>query len=143
MSNFETVSAITDNIQSVLKSQGINFTRNAFDDRKAVPASVLPLGRIFYAGESFEHSHGQKPLYAEVEYSIRVLLAEKDPEAMVREQQRWAHRVRGALTVDALNTGELAASRYVSRVAVAGVEADNSRSTSSLVLRAVVRYRES
>ncbi|MDP2689430.1 MAG: hypothetical protein Q8P48_04890 [Deltaproteobacteria bacterium] len=143
MSNFDTVSAITENIQAILNREGVFFSRKSFDDRKSIPASLFPLGRIFYAGESFEYSHGQKPLYAEVEYTIRVELSEKDPYEMMREQQRWAHCIRGALTVDALNTGELAASKHVSRVVVAGVEADNGRNASSLILRTIVRYRES
>ncbi|MFQ5736736.1 MAG: hypothetical protein ACE5GY_07720 [Thermodesulfobacteriota bacterium] len=143
MSNFDTVRTITDNIEAVLKRLGIHFSRKAFDDRKATPSSLLPLGRIFYSSESFESSHGQRPVYAEVEYSIGVMLAEKDPWETIREQQRWAHAIRGALTVEALNTGELAASMYVSRVTIAGVDAKNDRNRSSLTLRAIVRYRES
>lgn len=142
MSNFATVSAITDNLQSVLKGQGIHFSKNAFDDPKSISAGSLPMGRIFYAGETFEYAHGQRPLYGEVEYSVRVLLSEKDPDEMMREQQRWTHTVREALTIDALNSGDLAASRPVSRVTVAGVRAENDRHTASLVLRTIVRYRE-
>ena len=142
MSNFDTVSAITDNLQEALKKQGIHFSKSGFDDPGSIPASLLPLGRIFYAGESFEYAHGQRPSYAEVEYSVRVLLAEKDPAEMMREQQRWTHRVRDAMTIDALNTGELAIGRPVSRVMVAGVSVVNDRHTASLVLRTVVRYRE-
>ena len=142
MSNFDTVSAITDNLQEALKKQGIHFSKSGFDDLGSIPASQLPLGRIFYAGESFEYAHGQRPMYGEVEYSVRVLLAEKDPADMMREQQRWTHRVRDAMTIEALNAWELSIGRPVSRVTVAGVSVDNDRHTASLVLRTVVRYRE-
>jgi len=142
MSNFDTVSAITDNLQEALKKQGVCFSMSGFDDPGAMPASVLPLGRIFYTGESFEYAHGQRPMYAEVEYSVRVTLAHKDTADMMREQQKWTHLVRDAMTIEALNTGALAASRPVSRVMVAGVRAEGDRHTASLVLRTVVRYRE-
>ena len=142
MNNFDTVAAITDNLQEALKKQGIHFSKSGFDDPGSIPASSLPLGRIFYAGENFEYAHGQRPMYGEVEYSVRVLLAEKDPADMMREQQKWTHRVRDAMTIEALNTGALAAGRPVSRVMVAGVRADNDRHTATLVLRTVVRYRE-
>ena len=142
MSNFDTVSVITDNLQEALKKQGSHFSRSGFDDPRSIPASLLPLGRLFYTGENFEYAHGQRPMYGEIEYSVRVLLAEKDPADMMREQQKWTHRVRDAMTIEALNTGELAATRPVSKVMVAGVRADNDRHTASLVLRTVVRYRE-
>jgi len=142
MSNFDTVSAITDNLQDALKKQGIHFLRSGFDDPGLPPAGSLPLGRITYAGEIFEYAHGQRPMYGEVEYSIKVLLAENDPQQMMCEQQKWTHRVRDAMTIEALNTGALATSCPVSRVIVAGVRAENDRHTASLVLRTIVRYRE-
>lgn len=142
MSNFDTVSAITDNLQDALKKQGIHFSRSGFDDPGSVPAASLPLGRIFYSGERFEYAHGQRPMYAEAEYSVRVLLSEKDPADMMREQQRWTHRVREAMTIEALNTGALAASRPVSRVTVPAARVESDRHTASLVLQTVVRYRE-
>lgn len=142
MSNFETVSAITDNILGILKATGINFTRKDFDDRKAVPASLMPLGAVFYTGERFESAHGQRPLYAEAEYNIRVLINGRDAEEIIRELQKWAHTVKEALTVDALNTGDLASTKLVCRVTVARVDSENRDDRSALSLRLLVRYRE-
>ena len=142
MSNFDTVNAITGNIHGILKTTGINFTQKVFDDREVVPASLLPLGEVYYAGERFESAYGQRPLYAEAEYNIRVLVSGRDPEDLVREIQRWAHTVKEALTVDALNTGPLAQAKPVSRVTVARADSENNRAVSSLSLRLVVRYRE-
>ena len=142
MSNFDTVSVITDNIHGVLKTTGINFTQKVFDDLEAVPASLLPLGAVYYSGERFESAYGQRPLYAEAEYNIRVLVSGRDEVGLIRELQRWAHTVKEALTVDALNTGSLAVSKPVSRVTVARVDSENHRAVSSLGLRLAVRYRE-
>lgn len=142
MSNYDTVRAITDNIQSVLAKEGIHFTKKAFDDEKAIPAGLLPLGRIFYTGEFFENGYGQRPLYAEAEFTIKVALAAGDPEDLVREQQKWAHKIRGALTVDALNAGDLAATRYVSRVTISRAVSENKKNVSHLACKTAVRYRE-
>ncbi|MBI5586815.1 MAG: hypothetical protein HY889_00435 [Deltaproteobacteria bacterium] len=142
MSNFDTVRAITDNILGALKTIGINFTRKAFDDDKTVPASLLPLGVVFYAGERFENTCGQRPCYAEAEYNIKVIINARDPEDQVRELQKRAHSIRELLTVGALNVNELAATKLVSRVSVARIDSENHKDRSSLSLRVVVRYRE-
>ncbi|MBI1913036.1 MAG: hypothetical protein HYS21_13700 [Deltaproteobacteria bacterium] len=143
MSNFETVQAITDNLQSVLKKEGIHFSRHSFESEKNIPASLLPLGQIFYLGESFENKFRERPSYIEAEYAIKVIFAERDPEDMIREQQKWAHKIRGALTAAAINTGPLEFSKYVSRVYIARFDAENNRNLSSLACKALIRYRES
>ena len=142
MGNFDTVTAITDNIQRALEAEGINFSRAVYEDERTVPASLIPLGRIFYAGETFEYSHGQRPKYAEAEFAVRVILNERDPVDRVRSQQKWAHGIREALTVAALNTGDLSSTRLVSRVTTARVDAQTRGSTSAVVCRTLVRYRE-
>lgn len=145
MSNFDTIQAITDNIQSVLRGQGIDFIRRTFDDLSLVPASGIPLGEIYYRNETFEYTFGERPKYAAASYLVRVILREPDPVDMMRQQQKWAHIVRDALTVPALNTGALAASQLVSRVITDRVEADNTRSDglSAMNYQVSVQYRES
>ena len=65
MANIDTVKSITDNLQTVLEGQGVRFSRKTFEDEKNIPASLIPFGEIFYQGENFEYTHGQKPEYAE------------------------------------------------------------------------------
>ncbi|GMR05163.1 MAG: hypothetical protein BMS9Abin23_1106 [Thermodesulfobacteriota bacterium] len=143
MGNSDTVRAITDNIKAVLKSLGIHLSPDIYRDDKNVPASLMPYGHIFYEGEDFEYTNGQRPGYAECSFTIKVLLKERDPSAMVREQQRWVHDIRGALTVNALNAGTLAVTGYVTRVTTRGVDVENSMYLSRLVYSLSVRYRES
>ncbi|CAG0933365.1 hypothetical protein PLCT1_02345 [Planctomycetaceae bacterium] len=144
MSNFDTVQAITTNLEKVLRGLGLKFSPTIFDDAKNIPASLIPLGEIFYNRETFEYTHGQKPEYAEAEYALRVTLSYRNPADMMREQQRWVHLIRDGLTVNALNIGDLVTSKLVSRVTTeeAAVENDRSNGIAAISYRTLIRYRE-
>ncbi len=144
MGNFDTINAITDNLEAVLKGQGINFDRKTYDDLKQVPASSLPLGEIRYSGETFEYNFGEKPKYAEAEFDMKVILSASDPRDMMLTQQKWTHLIRDALTIAALNIGVLASSQLISRVTTVRVSMDNSRTDgiAAVDYRVSVRYRE-
>lgn len=143
MSNTDTAQAITENIQSALNMQGIVFALKAVDDESGIPASRRPLGQVFYLGEAFEYAHGQRPGYIDAEFLVKVVLGRDDDAGLIRGQQKWAHRIRGALTVDALNTGKLSETKYVSRVNVREARVENEAQGSRLVCGISVRYRES
>jgi hypothetical protein len=143
MTNIDTIHAVTDNLQSGLQNEGIRFSRKTYDDEKNIPASLIPFGEVIYQGEAFEYTHGQRPGYVEARFVFKVVLKERDPVDMMREEQGWVHRIRGAITVDALNTGALLSSKLVSRVTFTGVEVMNRDYISVLVYRVSVRYRES
>lgn len=143
MSNTDTVSAITENIRSALNRQGIVFEPKAVDDESGIAASRRPLGQVFYLGEAFEYAHGQRPGYIEAEFLIKVVLGRDDDAGLIRGQQKWAHRIRGALTVEALNTGKLSETKYVSRVGAREVRVENEAKGSRLLCGISVRYRES
>ena len=64
MSNFDTVSAITDNLQEALKKQGIHFSKSGFDDLGSIPASQLPLGRTFTPARALSTRTGRGPCMA-------------------------------------------------------------------------------
>ena len=141
MGNFETVRAITDNIRDVLKAEGMHFPRTNQEDEKNIPASLIPLGAVSYTGEAFEYTHGQRPGYMEAGFAVKVLLNERDPVVMTRQQQTWIHRIREALTVDALNTGYLASNKLVSRVTTDSVDVEDKAGKAVLTCRLRVRYR--
>jgi hypothetical protein len=145
MSNFDTVKSITDNIQSVLQGLGIKFSRKAFEDNKDVPASLLPYGEIFYTGESFEETSGERPSYVEADFTLIVIMRERVACDLVRAEQDWIHKMREALSVGTLNTGELAASKLVSRVTSTSIGMDKGSGKSGLGIlsyQVKVRYRE-
>lgn len=142
MSNLDTVLAITDNLRTVLEGLGICFSEKAYDDGKSIPASLLPLGEILYTGESFEYTHGQRPGYAEAEFTLKVTVSGRSQTGAVRSAQSWIHGIRDALTADTLNTGTLAAARSVSRAEIKGVAVKGGESVTTIHYRVAVRYRE-
>ncbi|HBG46397.1 MAG TPA: hypothetical protein DDW94_05335 [Deltaproteobacteria bacterium] len=142
MTNYEVIAAITDNIESALKRQGLNFSRKTFESPESIPAGALPLGQIFYLGEEFGGSLGEKPKYCDAAFLIRIILAAREPSALIREQQRTTHSIRGALTVDFLNSGALSTIKSVSRVNIEKTDVVNRAGMSDLNMKAAVRYRE-
>lgn len=143
MGNFATVQAITTNLQTILKAQGANFSL-AIHETDNVPASLLPLGEVMYEGETFEDTFNQRPSYVDVRWTLRVVLREKTQDSLARELQRWTERIRTAITVDALNTGDLAASLLVSRAELreTRVEPTKDAAMKALLAEVVIRYRE-
>lgn len=144
MSNFDTIKSIADNLESVLRGLGIHFDRKTYEDIGNIPASVLPHGEIFYRGEAFEHTHGQRAGYAESGFQLKVIIRERTPSDVMREQMRWVHLIRDALTVNALNIGSLVTSKLVSLVTTGTVEVDNTRTdgVAAMDYQVTVRYRE-
>lgn len=116
--------------------------RKSIEADESIPAGLLPLARIFYLGERFENSFGERPSYIEAGFMVKVSFAAKEPGQLIREQQRMTHRIRGALTVDALNSGALSESKRVSRVAIEESAVRNRGGIPELDMKAAVRYRE-
>lgn len=142
MSNLETLTAITDNLRKALEGLGICFSEKSYEDAKNIPASLFPLGEIFYTGESFEYTHGERPGYAEAEFTLKVIVSGHSQTGALRSAQSWIHGIRDALTVNTLNTGAIAFDRSVSRVEIKGVDVKGAESLTSIDYQIAVRYRE-
>ena len=140
--NFATIKSITDNVQSVLQGQGIKFSRSTFEDEKNIPASLLPFGEIYYKGEDFQYTHGQRPGYAEANFLVKVVLQDRDSAGLIRSTQKWMHLLRDALTVNSLNEGDLAGTKLISLAAIEGVDVENKGDMAVLGFKVKVRYRE-
>ena len=114
MSNFATIKAITDNLETVLRAKGIKFERKLSDenDNEGLKASQLPAGEIRYGPEDFEYAHGMKPKYVEVVFTVKILIRERNAKNNIMKVQEWVHNVREAINVNALNIGDLASSRF-------------------------------
>lgn len=142
MTNLEIVTAITENMETVLRSIGIVFARKTFDDDKNIPAASLPLGELFYEAQAFEDSFNEKPAYAQAEFTVRVVIGALQPDEAMTMQQSFTHLLRNALTVESLNVGALAALKPVSRVKIMRIEAASARGVASVNMKAAIRYRE-
>ena len=140
--NFATIKSITDNVQSVLQGQGIKFSRSTFEDETAIPAALIPYGQIFYTGEDFEYTHGQRAGYAVGNFDIKVILQNRDATNLILSMQKWTHAIRDALTVNALNIVDLASSKLVSWVNVEGVKTEHKAEYGFMNFGIKIRYRE-
>ena len=142
MSNADTIQAITDNLITVLKGLNLSMSIRPYDDTKSFPATIPPGGDIFYKGESFEFTFGERPKYAEADFEIRLIAEDREPEDQTRNLQILVHSVRDALTINALNVGNLASSKLVSRVTTENVIIENKDAIAVLTYQVKVRYRE-
>lgn len=141
MSNFDTIKSITDNLQTVLRAKGIKFERKI--DEENIKASQLPAGQIFYRAEVFEYVHQMKPKYIEATFSIKTIIKERDAQNLIESTQKWVHNIREAINVDALNIGDLSASKLVSRADTETADVEYpDKDTAMINSTAVIRYRE-
>jgi hypothetical protein len=143
MANVDTVMAITDNLEALLKGLKIAVERVYTEELRDIPASKLPIAQIFYQAEDFEYTHGQKPEYAEIEFLIRVLLSrDKGSIANMRNNQKKAHEIRDGVTINTLNIGDLASSKLVSRVTSESVRNRREDDMDIMDYTLKIRYRE-
>ena len=142
MSDIDTVKSITDNVETVCKAQGIIFMRETYDDIKEIPGGHFPHGQIYDEGVEFEYHHNQRSGYAEIIFLIRVVIKERDSRTRMRELQIWRHKLRDALTVNALNIGDLVSTLLVSRVTTDLVENESTSEIAQMNYTVKVRYRE-
>ncbi|MFQ5353427.1 MAG: hypothetical protein ACE5DW_00715 [Thermodesulfobacteriota bacterium] len=141
MNNTETLRAITENLNTILETEGLHLVRENYENAKNVPSSIFPYGVISYDGETFEYTHGQRPGYSDVDFSVKVVLRNKDLRAMTDDEQRWAHRIRKVLTVNAINSGLISATSPVSRVITRSVTVEKAGYVSRLIYSLSIRYR--
>jgi len=141
VNQFDTIGAITENIRALLEREGLHIARENYGDEKNAPSSLFPYAVLSYEGETFEYTHGQRPGYSEAGFSIKVALRNRDMRAITEDEQRWAHRIREALTVNALNTGRIGAFAPVSRVRTVSVKVERRGHVSLLGYDLAVRYR--
>lgn len=138
MANSDTVKAITLNLTSILEGLGFNI-----EDLSVDPSMTsTPISVILYEGEDFEYGHGQKPLYNEIRYLLKVMLNDPRPGTSRDKYAEYVHAIREAVTVDALNVGALLASKLVSLVNTTEVTVTYEPPVSAIDYRLNVRYRE-
>jgi hypothetical protein len=140
---YETITAITGNIESSLASEGLNVTRKALDSNGSLPAGLMPLAQVSYNGESFESPFGERPCYSEAGFTIKIILPEQPDCPAEPGEQVWAHRAKGAITAAALNSGQLAAAKPVTAVMIPGFRTEYTGGFSKISIDVKIRYRES
>lgn len=139
---YETISAITGNIEAALKNEGLNVIRKALDSNGSLPAGLMPLAQVTYNGESFESPFGERPSYSEASFTIEIILPEQPECRAMTDEQMWAHQARQAMTDDSLNSGELASAKPVAGVKIPGFSVESTGGFSKISMDVKVRYRE-
>lgn len=138
MGNTETIKAITANLTAILTAQGFLIENSSTDKELVTPLCVIRL-----TGERFESTHGERPSYNEVRYSLRIAFSDAYPSTSRDKVAEWMHKIRNTVTVPGLNIGGLAASQYVSLVTHDGYnETDYSPPVTELEYNLQVQYRE-
>jgi len=144
MASVDTVKSIFKNIETVLKKKGVKFTANEYTNPEDIPAAQFPAGFVDYDGEIFEYPTGMALGYAEVQAAIEVYLIGTEAVRARTLQIEWLHKLRTALTVDALNIDDLVSSLLVSRVDMGSPTVERITPTIRKVrMEAVIRYEES
>jgi len=138
MANVDTIKAIEDNITTILAVQGFKVEDLSVDP----DAGTTPLATIIWEGEDFEYNHGEKPLYNELKYTLAIRFSDKAPATTRDRQAEYAHKLRSNITVAALNTDSLAASKLVSKVSHEGYVNQYEPPVTRLNYSLRVRYRE-
>jgi len=144
MSNADTIKSLTDNVQTVLQdSLGIKFERQNLEDIKDIAASKFPFGGFFDVGTEFDETHGERASYGVQSYLIWVVFKERDNAGRMRKSQEWRQLIRSGLTTNALNIGDLSASKLVSWVDTTETDIDQRDDGLSVLNYTVgIRYRE-
>lgn len=139
MGNTETIKAITANLTAVLTAQGFLIENSSTDKELATAPSCA----IRLTGERFESTHGERPSYNEVRYSLRIAFSDAYPATSRDKVAEWMHKIRNNVTVPGLNIGTLAASKLVSKVTHDGYnETGYAPPVTDLDYDLTVRYRE-
>lgn len=138
MANSDTVKAAEDNLSAILTAQGFNVE----DSSSNKELDSVPLCVISHRGEDFGASHGERPLYNEIRYSLEVRFSDKYPATSRDKVADWAHRIRNNVYVTALNVDSLADSKLVSWVDHEGYDVEYSPPITQIEYRLRVRYRE-
>jgi len=141
VNSLETIRSITENLNSVLTAEGLHLARENFEDVKNIPSSLFPYGVVSYEGETFEFTHGQRPGYSDADFTVTVALKNRDLKGITDEEQKWAHKLREALTIKAMNSGRLSSALPVSRVSTREVKVDKRGYVSRLTYSLSIRYR--
>lgn len=120
MSTADTLSAIYDNLKTIIGGiVDVNTSRevmNAFRDDSADVKLGGPIAVVLYAGSEFDNSLGYRPKYDTGAFPVIIKFSEPDVSAALKKQMQIIHDIKAAVTVDALNVGELAVAKHISRI---------------------------
>jgi len=149
MNNIDIIKAVTENLKSIFKGEGIDLSEKVFKSshnlpKGAKPPGSRPLGRLDYKGEAFEYGYGARAYYANARFGLSLFLRDSNEKNLTRLTQEWVHKIREALTVNGVNVGSLASIKPVTRAEIDKVQVISDGKEQSVEVRfdVFIRYRE-
>lgn len=138
MSDEATEKSIITNLEAIFN--GFGWVQE--DLSSNTTAKTTPFYMLEYQTIDFEENFGQKPRYNELGIIIHILIEAKTATAARDKKSELTHSVRPNVTIDALNIGDLATSKLVSRVGHGPVDSPHSPPKLEVAYPLTVRYRE-
>lgn len=139
MANVDTDKAIATNLKAIITT-GLSWS---LEDHSADPHAETTLqAKLIYRGVRPEHGLGQKPGYIESHYVVEILTNKTTPDAIRDSLQEGVHAFMDAVTVNALNVVDLAATKLVSWVSHDGPDAEQEVPLATIRHAITVRYRK-
>ena len=139
MSNLDTIKAITTNLKAII-STTLAWSR---EDLSADPHAEETLqAKLIYREERPKHNFGEAPGYIEAFFVVEILTNKTTPDDIRDSLQAGVHGLIDAVTINALNVGDLAASKLVSWVEHAGSDAEQEVPLSTIRHPITIRYRK-
>ena len=143
MANADTIKAIITNMETILTAIPLRKLDMFGGPSESLPDyTSAPVYYILYDGETPEYNHGQKPGYIEPDLKIILKWQSMSISEARNKTIEWFHTLRNALTINALNVTDLAASKLISRVTVGRPELDVQPAELLLTYTTTIRYRE-
>ena len=140
MSDLNTLKYLTTNLEEIL-STTLNW--NLEDGSSERTPETNFLCNLRFDGIDYEETYGQRPSYAEANFTIRVKTVKKTPSLSREKQQEIITSIRTGVTIDKLNVGNLAISLLVSRVTHISPEVpEYENNVSEISYGLSIRYRE-
>ncbi len=142
MSNTATIKAIITNMETILSASLRKLDMFGGASESLPDYTQAPVYYVLYDGETPEYNHGQKPGYIESDLKIVLKWQSMSISAARDKTIEWFHTLRDALTINALNVGDLAISKLISKITVGKPELDMQPAELLLTFNITVRYRE-
>lgn len=143
MGNSDTVKSIITNIETILTAVPLRKLDMFGGPSELLPDYIsAPVYYILYDGETPEYIYGQKPGYIEADLKVVLKWQSMSISEARNKTIEWFHTIRDAFTVNALNVGDLATSKLISKIVVGKPELDVQPAELLLSFNLNVRYRE-
>lgn len=132
-----------ENIKSIVGSLGaFSDMREVVKNANGGPSIGGPQFTVAYSGTDFENNYGERPNYDNSTFVVRIKYLDANMRGLHETIIKSIHLVKQAMTIDALNVGDLTTSKLVRRVSVGKATMTSEPPSVIVSIEVTVRYRE-